>query len=95
MSILQKLQLQRELTVIPRDVCPKCGSTDVEAAEEVMACLDCGWTQIGETPCDTCGEPSVMCYSVGKGWHHHCRAHSPSQDAIFREMARAIVSWRK
>ncbi len=79
---------------IPRDVCPKCASTDVEAAEEVMGCLSCGWTRMGETPCDTCGEPSVMCYSVGKGLHYHCRKHSPDQDTIFREMARAIVDWR-
>lgn len=74
--------------------CPKCGSTDVEAAEEVMACLDCGWTKIGETPCDTCGEPSVGCYAAGGPRHHCCREHFPGQDAIFREFARAIVQGR-
>jgi hypothetical protein len=74
----------------PKHRCPKCGSTDVEVGCVVLRCLDCGWTRIGETPCDTCGEPSVgYCSAGGKG-RYYCRKHRPEWDVIFEEFANAL-----
>lgn len=76
----------------PDDKCPECGSKDVEVGCDVLACLTCKWTLVGETPCETCGEPSTGSWGAGGVVHHHCGEHFPTQDAIFRKMAKAIVA---
>ena len=67
--------------------CPKCESRNVTSGAIVLACLDCGWTKMGETPCDKCGKPSIGCHSIGlRSVSHYCREHQPNaqqrQDAI-------------
>ncbi len=71
--------------------CPKCGSDDVEVGCVVLSCLDCGWTLVGETPCDTCGAPSVGVCGARGVTHYYCREHSPDLNVLFQELAKALT----
>ncbi len=65
------------------DACPRCGEEDLlDVGVVVLACRRCGWTLVGEHPCDVCGRPAAMSGGLSGEMLYRCSLHAPSLEDL-------------
>lgn len=74
------------------DVCPKCGSSNVEVGAVVLSCSDCGWHHLNGRRCAVCGGQSESVMTVDGRLVYRCRDHAFRLDEVQANFAKFMRS---